>query len=171
MTAHWEPTLKEDFRGGIKLGKVDTAKAPEYSIPDDLVELLTESSAANERASYTARDFSVFLPDEVGVAGQMWKIDPEEAAEFLKQFHAYTATSFDRYHQPYGRRPGPAGAFGILAPPSAARQGSRTTLFQPGSRAANRRYASTPSESGSRCEIIVAILSCSRSARSSEAGM
>jgi hypothetical protein len=44
----------------------------------------------------------------------MWKIDPEAAAVFLRQFHEHTATTFDRYHQPYGRRPGPAGAFGIV---------------------------------------------------------
>lgn len=44
----------------------------------------------------------------------MWKIDPAVAVPLLAQFHPAVSTTFERYHQPYGRRPGPAGAFGIL---------------------------------------------------------
>lgn len=112
VTAHWSPTLMEVKRGAIKLGVIDNASAPEYSIPEDIVALLTESTPANERATYTARDLSVFLPHEVLGAGQMWTIDPQKAASFLQQFHAHTSTSFDRYRNPYGRRPGPTPTLG-----------------------------------------------------------
>ncbi len=127
VTAHWTPTLEESKRSGIKLGLVDTASLPEYSIPQDLVELLTESTPAGEHATYSARDLSVFLPQEVTGVGQMWAIDPDRAALFLKQFHPNTSTTFDRYLQPYGRRPGPAGAFGILR---AASPGYLDVLFR-----------------------------------------
>jgi len=119
VTAHWTPTLDEAKRSGIKLGVIDNSTAPEYSIPANIVKLLTESTAARSRATYTARDLSVFLPDEVLGPGQMWTIDPGAAASFLEQFNPHASTSFDRYHQPYGRRPGPAGAFGILRAVSA----------------------------------------------------
>jgi hypothetical protein len=114
LRARWAPQLKEIFRSGIKLGKVDTASVPEYSIPDELVALVRESTVAREQASYGARDFSVFLPSELGEVGQMWSIDPARVVPFLEQIHPRPATSFDRYAQPYGRRPGPPGAFGIL---------------------------------------------------------
>jgi len=114
LTAHWKPTLKEKFRSGIHLGVVDNASLPEYSLPADVIELLTESTPARETVTYGARELSVFLPEEIEGVGQMWAIDPERAALFLQQFHPLVSTTFDRYHQPYGRRPGPAGAFGIL---------------------------------------------------------
>ena len=119
LLARWKPTLSEAKRGGIKLGIIDNASSPEYSIPADIVKLLTESTVAVERATYGARDLSVFLPREVSDVGQMWTIDPERAAAFLRQFHPRISTTFDRYDQPYGRRPGPAGAFGILRAVSA----------------------------------------------------
>lgn len=114
LLARWKPTLSEAKRGGIKLGIIDNASSPEYSIPADIVKLLTESTVAVERATYGARELSVFLPREVSDVGQMWTIDAEQAAALLKQFHPRISTTFDRYDQPYGRRPGPAGAFGIL---------------------------------------------------------
>jgi hypothetical protein len=114
LVARWEPTLPEAKRKGIKLGIIDNAESPEYAIPDELVVLLTESKPARERATYGARELSAFLPAEIEGTGQTWRIDPEAAAGFLAQFHPGTSTTFDHYEQPYGRRPGPAGAFGIL---------------------------------------------------------
>jgi len=119
MAAHWHPTLAEEKRGGIRLGKIDNQEAPEYSIPPRLVQILTESTVAAEQATYDAHALSAFLPEEIGAPGQMWSIDPERAAAFLKQLHPAVSTAFDTYHQPYGRRPGPAGAFGILRAVSA----------------------------------------------------
>lgn len=114
VTARWKPTLKEFKRTGIKLGVIDNKKAAEYSIPDDIVALLTESTPARERATWTARELSRFLPQEVTGVGQMWRVDPTAAVPLLAQFHPGVTAGFDRYHQSYGRRPGPAGAFGIV---------------------------------------------------------
>ncbi|HEX6882527.1 MAG TPA: hypothetical protein VF530_04040 [Planctomycetota bacterium] len=114
LVARWKPTLPEAKRKGLKLGIIDNQESPEYALPDELVALLTESRPAAERASYGARELSVLLPATVEEAGQMWRIDPAAAARFLAQIHPATATDFTRYDQPYGRRPGPAGAFGIL---------------------------------------------------------
>ena len=119
LTARWKPTLSEAKRSGIKLGIIDNKSSPEYSIPEDVVRLLTESTVAVEHATYGARELSAFLPEEITGVGQMWKIDPARAAAFLEQFHPRVSTTFDRYDQPYGRRPGPAGAFGILRASSA----------------------------------------------------
>lgn len=114
LAAHWKPTLLEAKRHGIKLGVIDGTSAPEYSIPDDIVALLTESTPVRPSASYGAHELSAFLPQELGEPGQMWKIDLVQAEALLQQFHAGTSMHFDRYRQPYGRRPGPPGAFGIL---------------------------------------------------------
>jgi hypothetical protein len=114
VVARWKPTLKEGKRGGIKLGIIDNAKAPEYSIPDEIVALLTETTPVRERATWGAHELSAFLPQEVTGTGQMWRIDPAAAVPLLAQFHPGVTTTFDRYEQSYGRRPGPAGAFGIV---------------------------------------------------------
>jgi hypothetical protein len=114
VTARWSPTLSTKKRGGIKLGVIDNASSSEYSIPPALVALLTESKPALPVARHGARALSAFLPQEIEAPGQMWRIEPEAAAAFLRQFHPGASMAFERYHQPYGRRPGPPGAFGIL---------------------------------------------------------
>jgi hypothetical protein len=114
LEARWRPTLPEAKRTGLKLGIIDNAESPEYAIPDELVRLLTESGPAVPRATHGAEALSTLLPASLEGAGQMWKIDLDAAARFLQQIHPATAMTFDRYRQPYGRRPGPAGAFGIL---------------------------------------------------------
>jgi len=48
--------------------------------------------------------------------------------------------------------------------------GSSTTFVHPSRRSANIRYASTPSESGSRCDISPLSRSASRSAKRRDAG-
>jgi len=114
LVARWNPTLPEAKRKGLKLGIIDNQESPEYALPDELVALLTQSRPAAERASYGAEELSVLLPAAIEGVGQMWRIDPAAAARFLAQIHPATATDFTHYDQPYGRRPGPAGAFGIL---------------------------------------------------------
>lgn len=114
LLARWKPTLPEAKRKGLKLGIIDNAQSSEYAIPDELIALLTESKPAAERVTYGARELSALLPATLESVGQMWKIDPEGAAHFLKQLHPGTSMTFDHYRQPYGRRPGPAGAFGIV---------------------------------------------------------
>jgi hypothetical protein len=61
--------------------------------------------------SYSARDFSRFLPEkEVGAVGQIWAIDSDKVAEFLKQFHPCPSMHLVAK----GRRAGPDGAFAVL---------------------------------------------------------
>lgn len=61
--------------------------------------------------TYIGRDFSRFLPaKELGPVGQMWALDADKVAEFLKQF--YPAPSMRLVAK--GRRAGPDGAFAIL---------------------------------------------------------
>jgi hypothetical protein len=70
----------------------------------------TELQPARPRHTYTARDFSAFLPETVGKVGQLWALDSDKVAEILKQFHPRP-----RMHLvSEGRRAGPDGAFGIL---------------------------------------------------------
>jgi len=112
--ARWDPKLKEKFQAAMTTGLVDTSEVPEYTIPPTLVKLVTEIDPARESVAYTAADFSTLLPEEIGEPGQMWSIDPDRAARFAAQFHPATSTTFDLYAQPYGRRPGPPGAFGVV---------------------------------------------------------
>ena len=114
LTARWKPTLQESKRKGIQLGIIDNAQAPEYSIPGPLVKLLTESKPSLERATYDAHALSAYLPERFEEVGQMWALDPVAAARPLAQFHPAVSLTFDTYHQPYGRRPCPPGAFAIL---------------------------------------------------------
>jgi hypothetical protein len=72
--------------------------------------LFTGLRPAQPSRSYTARDFSAFLPETVGKVGQLWALDPDKVAEFLKQFYPRPSMHLVAY----GRRAGPDGAFGIL---------------------------------------------------------
>ncbi len=79
--------------------------------PIEVRELYRYVSAAIPTKSYSERDFSGFLPPEnVTTVGQLWALDPERAAVFLKQFHPAVST----HVASEGRRPGPDGAFAML---------------------------------------------------------
>jgi hypothetical protein len=65
---------------------------------------------ARERQTYTERDFSAFLPEQLPAVGQLWAIDPNKVATFLRQFHNSPSMHLDSA----GRRVGPDGAFAIL---------------------------------------------------------
>jgi hypothetical protein len=95
VTATWTPIEK----GQLKL---------EFS--DEIREWFTSLRPAVPRTTYTARDFSPFLPESLTAVGQVWALDPDRVQAFLAQFHPrprlhLTAT---------GRRAGPDGAFALL---------------------------------------------------------
>jgi hypothetical protein len=70
----------------------------------------TGLAPAQQRQTYTERDFSAFLPVAVGVVGQLWALDGDKVAGFLKQFHPRPSMHLVAP----GRRAGPDGAFAIL---------------------------------------------------------
>jgi hypothetical protein len=70
----------------------------------------TDLRPAEARKTYTARDFSAFLPAEVGEVGQVWELDSNKMADVLKQFHPHPSMRLIAT----GRRAGPDGAFAIL---------------------------------------------------------
>ena len=67
-------------------------------------------TVAKQHQTYTAREFSAFLPQEVDSVGQLWSLDLDKVAGFLKQFHPRASMHIEAR----GRRAGPDGAFGIL---------------------------------------------------------
>jgi hypothetical protein len=60
--------------------------------------------------NYSAHDLSGFLPQTFEQPGQIWDIDLNRIAPFMKQFHSGASM---RLGAP-GRRSGPNGAFGVL---------------------------------------------------------
>jgi hypothetical protein len=62
------------------------------------------------KQTYTERDYSGFLPEAVGAIGQIWALDGERVAKFLRQFHPRASLQLVAA----GRRAGPDGAFAIL---------------------------------------------------------
>jgi len=70
----------------------------------------TDLRPAELRRTFTARDFSAFLPSTIGEVGQIWALDPEKMASVLKQFHPHPSMHLIAS----GRRAGPDGAFAIL---------------------------------------------------------
>jgi hypothetical protein len=80
-------------------------------IPRPLQEALLNFSVAAPTKTYTAQDFSGFLPADMPRAvGQMWSLDSDRIVGFLKQFHPAPSM---RLLAP-GRRAGPDGAFAFL---------------------------------------------------------
>jgi hypothetical protein len=79
--------------------------------PLEVNDLFLSLNVSNPTKAYTERDFSRFLPEkELGAVGQMWALDLEKVAEFLKQF--LPAPSMRLVAR--GRRAGPDGAFAVL---------------------------------------------------------
>ena len=79
--------------------------------PPEVQRLYKDTVPAVPTRTYSERDFSPLLPPEnVVSAGQMWAIDRDKAAVFLKQFHPSLST----HVASAGRRPGPDGAFAVL---------------------------------------------------------
>jgi hypothetical protein len=70
----------------------------------------TDLQPARLRHTYTGRDFSAFLPEEVGEVGQVWALDGDKMVGVLKQFHPRPSLQLVAS----GRRAGPDGAFALL---------------------------------------------------------
>jgi hypothetical protein len=79
--------------------------------PPQVNDLFMKLKVATPTRTYTERDFSRFLPaKEPGAVGQMWAVDLDKCAEFLKQFHPNPSMRLVAK----GRRAGPDGAFAVL---------------------------------------------------------
>lgn len=79
-------------------------------LSENIYSWFTSLQPAQAQQLYTERDFSGFLPAEVGEVGQRWALDRSKVVKFLKQFHPRVSM-----HQVSpGRLAGPEGAFGIL---------------------------------------------------------
>jgi hypothetical protein len=59
---------------------------------------------------YSTDDFSAFLPQEFGQPGQIWKIEVDRVASFLRQFHPGASMNL----AVPGRLSGPNGGFAVL---------------------------------------------------------
>ncbi len=101
VTAHWAALEK----GQLKL-----------EAPDAVLSWYTDLRPAVPQATYTARDFSAFLPESVTDVGQLWAIDPDKVKTFLRQFHPNPSLHLVAS----GRRAGPDGAFAVLRAVSAS---------------------------------------------------
>jgi len=97
VTAHWTSV-------GQGRDRLDRVASPEvYAWFKNL-------QPARSRETYTERDFSAFLPKAVGEVGQLWALDLDKVARFLRQFHPRPSMQLVAA----GRRAGPDGAFGLL---------------------------------------------------------
>jgi hypothetical protein len=97
VTAHWTKV-------GEGRDKLQTHVSPE------VYAWFTQLQPARPQRTYTALDFSAFLPPTVGDVGQLWSLDLDKPAEILKQFHPHPLMHLVAS----GRRAGPDGAFAIL---------------------------------------------------------
>jgi hypothetical protein len=118
------PDVVEGFRGGVHpflhrhaRTEVTAAWIPPKTdsldprAPLELRQLYMNVSPAVSTATYSERDFSAFLPPEnTGKVGQMWTLDLDRVAVFLKQFHP----AVSMHSASVGRRPGPDGGFAVL---------------------------------------------------------
>ena len=74
VTAHWSP--------------VGTGRGLDiHYLPEKLYTPFRDLTVANPRHVYSERDFSAFLPEQLGTVGQIWAVDLDTMARFLKQFH------------------------------------------------------------------------------------
>ncbi len=96
LTAHWAA-------GGDR-------RIVKKMTPPDVVQYCLDLKPANKQQTYTERDFSAYLPEKLASVGQVWFLDPNIVAYFLRQFHP--APSMHLVGQ--GRRVGPDGAFAVL---------------------------------------------------------
>lgn len=113
VTAYWTPVVLSAaknvaVRSVLNLPATDSTALVQSFLKSP--NLFLNSANVRKRKFYTAREFSVFLPQDVPPAGQIWAIDEVKVAAFLKQFHPNPSTRFVGL----GRRVGPDGAFAIL---------------------------------------------------------
>lgn len=97
VSAHWTPVGK----GRDELHR---------HVHPDIYSWFANLRPARQRHTYSARDFSAFLPETIGDVGQLWAIDADKMASILKQFHPQASMKLVAA----GRRAGPNGAFAVL---------------------------------------------------------
>ncbi|MBI3412014.1 MAG: hypothetical protein HY040_27095 [Planctomycetes bacterium] len=97
VTAYWTPP----GRSGVIL---------DNPVHKWMYSLFASPMLARPQQTYNERDFSAFLPQAVSDVGQIWALDAERIAEFLKQFHPRPQAHLVAP----GRRAGPDGAFAML---------------------------------------------------------
>lgn len=97
VAAHWTPV----GRGRDQL---------ERTVPPYVYQMFTDLKPQTARQVYTEHEFSALMPKSVESVGQVWAIGLDDAARFLRQFHARPAMHLVAF----GRRAGPDGAFAIL---------------------------------------------------------
>jgi len=103
VTAEWTPIGK----GRDRLDR---------SVNPIVYSWFTELRPVQARKTYAARDFSAFLPASVGDVGQLWMLDADKVAGFLKQFHPRPSMHLTAP----GRRAGPDGDVAVLRAASAS---------------------------------------------------
>lgn len=59
---------------------------------------------------YSSQELSAFFPQEIGEVGQLWEVQVDRVAPFLKQFHPGASVKLEAP----GRRGGPNGGFAVL---------------------------------------------------------
>src|SRR5262249_25686017 len=92
VTARWEST--EEGRAFA-------------TVPRHVSSLFKDLRVAIPTRTYDERDFSAFLPQEINMVGQLWALDLDRVADFLRQFHPRPSMHLVSK----GKRAGPDGAF------------------------------------------------------------
>jgi hypothetical protein len=82
----------------------------ERRIPLSVYRMFINLGAAVPNRVYTEHEFSAFMPASAEQVGQVWEIDRDDVATFLRQFHPRPSLHLVAR----GRRAGPDGAFGLL---------------------------------------------------------
>jgi len=82
----------------------------ERRVPPSVYSLFMNLKAAAPNQIYTERAFSALMPAAAGSVGEIWEIDRDDVAIFLRQFHPRPTLHLVSS----GRRAGPDGAFGLL---------------------------------------------------------
>ena len=95
VTAHWAALQKSQLK---------------LESPDGVQSWYMGLRPATPITTYTARDFSAFLPESLGDVGQLWALDSNKIKTFLRQFHPNPSMHLVAT----GRRAGPDGAFAVL---------------------------------------------------------
>ena len=91
--------------------RVGTGRARELGyFPDRFYAPFRSLQVRQPERVFTARDFSGLMPVDVPAVGDVWSLDRDKVAEFVRQFHATASL----HPAAAGRRAGPDGAFGVL---------------------------------------------------------
>jgi hypothetical protein len=125
VTADREPEVETGFRGdvhpalkGEQLLELRAVCSPvgtgmgfkQEFFPSQFRPLFDAFSIAEALHDYSSADFSIFLPQQIGEPGQLWKLDVGRVAPFLRQFHHGASMNLEAP----GRKSGPNGGYAVL---------------------------------------------------------